>query len=305
LAAIRPASTETRHGLARWARDEAGCDLVWSPAAGHTAIQGTTGSGKSSTLYSLLAPLAGRRDVIVCGSDVSGIVLEPWRTGPGDLIATGGTDLEDHARALEDAVQVMTGRLGDLVATGRDLIACDEGMPWVVVVLEELPALLAASRRDRELHARITTAIRRLKQEGRKVGVVCVTTAQRMTAAVVDSDARAQESVRITHRLDTTKALRLLHDGAHLPDIAEVRQWPPGLALVEAPGRRLTRARADLTTYADYRSAVAARVPVNLPATVEPIIATATTDAPPAKRRPQPKQPRAKVTEPESPVPSG
>lgn len=292
LAAPRSASTTTRHGLARWARDEAGADLWWSPAAGHTAIQGATGSGKSSTLYSLLAPLAGHRDVIVCGSDVSGLVLGPWQTGADDLIATGGGDLEDHARALEAVVQVMTERMADLVTSGLDLLTCDSRTPWLVVVLEEAPALLAAARPDRALHARLTTAIRRLKQEGRKVGVVVVTTAQRMTAAVVDSDARAQESVRITHRVDTGEALRLLHDGAHLPDVAEVRQWPPGLALVEMPGRRLTRARADWTTYADYRAAVLREMPANPLPVLAPADLPPAPDAPPAKRRPQPKRPR-------------
>ena len=299
LASIRPARVEVAHGLSRWGRDEGGCDLVWAPAAGHTAIQGSTGSGKSSTLYSLLAPLAGRRDVRVVGSDVSGLVLEPWRTGPGDLIACGGHDLEAHALALEGVVEVMTARLADLVAAGRDSIRCDEGMPWIVVVLEEAPALLAATRTDRALHLRVTTAIRRIKQEGRKVGIVSITTAQRMTAAVMDADARAQEAVRITHRVDTSEALRLLHDGSHLPDVAEVRQWPPGLALVEMPGRRLTRARADLMRYADYRAAVARRVPVNplVPALPEPT--TSTPDDPPRARRSQPKRPRAAVVVPE------
>lgn len=231
---------------------------------------------------------------------MSGDGLELWRTGGGDLIACGGHDLEAHAAVLEGVVALMTERLADLVTAGRDRLSPDEVTPWLVVVLEEAPGLLAATRTDRALHQRVTTAVRRIKQEGRKVGVVALTTAQRMTAAVMDADARAQESVRITHRVDTGEALRLLHDGTHLPDIAEVRQWPPGLALVEMPGRRLTRVRADWTTYADYRAAVLGRrVPVN-PLVITPeLVSTSTTDAPPAKRRPQPKRPRTTAPVPE------
>lgn len=308
LRASRPASMSTEHGVARWARDEAGADLVWSPAAGHTAIQGTTGSGKSSSTYTLLAPLAARRDVIVCGSDVSGLVLDPWRPVAPDLIATGGSDLEAHALVLERAVGIMTERLAGLVAAGRDQLHCDAGAPWLVVVIEEAPGLIAAAKStDRDVHARIVLAARRLKQEGRKAGLVVLTIAQRMSAQVIDADARSQEAVRITHRVDTPEALRMLHDGATLPDLAEVRQWLPGLALVEMPGRRLTRVRVDFVSYADYRSAVLAAVSRQVPALGDArdrLDDVADLERPTAPRRTQPKRPRPRaqvtVTERES-----
>ncbi|GMA87494.1 hypothetical protein GCM10025868_27440 [Angustibacter aerolatus] len=87
----------------------------------HIGIQGATRSGKSALSYTLLSALAYRADVLVCGVDPSGILLAPWKTGPGAAwIATGTADLTNAVDALAGVVAEMDARIRRLLDEGRD-----------------------------------------------------------------------------------------------------------------------------------------------------------------------------------------
>ncbi|MCH8611899.1 FtsK/SpoIIIE domain-containing protein [Arsenicicoccus dermatophilus] len=244
-------------------RREDGTDLTWDPwTDAHIGLQGQTRGGKSHGVQTLLAGVSMRTDVVVTGCDPSGILLGPWTNGRGGAwIATGTRDMTQHAAVLTALVTEMDHRIATLTQAGVDkLTRFTAATPVLVVVLEEYPGLLAAARSDddttgRKAGDRITPVIERqvgrLVREGAKVGVRVVVLAQRMSAKTLDTDDRANLPTRITLRCDSTDSIRMLHDGTDV-DPADVRAFPPGVALVETPGHPLTRARLDATTYATY-----------------------------------------------------
>lgn len=248
-------------------RCEDGTAYTYDPVRdAHGLWQGMTRSGKSSTCYTFLGALAHRADVLVTGVDPSGVLLGPWATSRGARwIATGTEDLTRAGAALSGLVVEMDRRIAALYAAGRDqLTDFDAATPVLVVVLEEWPGLLSAARSEdaaagRSGAERFTPTLERcagrLVKEGAKVGVRVHVLAQRMSAKAIDTDDRANFAHRSTLRVDTTEAIRMLHDGAE--NLArEVREFAPGQALVEAPGVPFQRARFDLTTYPAYRRRV-------------------------------------------------
>lgn len=267
-------------------RDEHGRPVtVAATGTAHMAIQGATRSGKSSATYTLLAALAYRADVLVTGIDPTGVLLAPFRAGPGERYIATGTSSDDLAHAvdvLDRLVVAMDARIRDLLATGADKITTfSASLPAVWVVLEEYPGLLAAARaldaessakgRDR-LAPRLERALGRLVKEGAKVGVTVLVLAQRMSANALDTDDRANIAVRVTLRVDNGDAVAMLHDGLTREGIDKVRQFAPGVAVMEAPGVPARRVRFHYTDYPTYRRRVAdglasvltAERPVNL-----------------------------------------
>jgi hypothetical protein len=266
-----PAAAVTRPpGAVVLGRGEDATDVAADPAEPwHLAIQGATRSGKSALSYTLLGAVAARPDVLVCGVDPSGILLAPWLAGRGGAwIATGTADMSAAVVALGGVVAEMDRRTTALVAAGRDRIdAFDASCPLLLVVLEEYPGTLAAARAEDEAEGRqgrdrvaprVERLVGRLVKEGAKVGVRLVVLAQRMSARAVDTDDRSNFGLRVTLRVDNADAVTMLHDGPAARGYVEAaRQFPPGMGLVEGPGRPLQRWRADLTDYQTYLSLVA------------------------------------------------
>lgn len=250
-------------------RTESSAPVVLNPcSAMHIAIQGATRSGKSALCYGYLGAIAHRPDVLVCGVDPTGILLTPFKGGRGGVwVATTGSDGERVAAVLDSITSHMDQRIADLVASGKDKISdFDAGLPAVVVVLEEYPGLLAQLGKDDEANGRKTgqrvapqveRSVGRIIKEGAKVGVTVLLLAQRMSARAIDTDDRSNLPIRVTLRVDNGDAVAMLHDGVDRSGMDEVRQFPPGRGLVEAPGLTLQRFQADLTEYDTYRRRVA------------------------------------------------
>ncbi|MGL5863888.1 MAG: hypothetical protein ACRCY9_21820, partial [Phycicoccus sp.] len=198
-----------------------------------------------------------------------------------------------------------------LHAAGLDaLTTFTAARPVLLVVLEEYPGTLAAARAWDEAHGRspgdrmaprIERAVGRLVKEGAKVGVRLLVLAQRMSANAIDTDDRSNFGTRITLRVDNADAVRMLHDGIDAAGVGEVRQFPPGLGLIETPGQPLRRWRADHTTYRQYRD----RVRAGIETTTSPAAFSAPAPTPaetspegpsaerPARKPRAPRQPRA------------
>lgn len=98
----------------------------------------------------------------------------------------------------------------------------------------------------------------RLVKEGAKVGICVLVLAQRMSADALATDDRSNLGMRITLRVDNADAVVMLHDGINRAGIDAVRQFAPGVGLVEAPGEPLRRVRFHYTDHATYRQRVAA-----------------------------------------------
>ncbi|MCL2092500.1 MAG: FtsK/SpoIIIE domain-containing protein [Micrococcales bacterium] len=253
-------------GLAvRVGRCEDGTDLVIDLAdPWHVGVQGMSRSGKSVLLYDLLAATAGRTDVLLTGLDPTGILLAPWEHAPGVDLRHCGTDDPDHAvEVVEALVDVMDQRIGHLLATGSDKVTPGtQGMPVVVVVLEEYPGLLSVlaahdkTTKPGGLEGRVRLGVRRLVQEGAKAGVRVVMLAQRFDAAVVGGAERSNLGTRLSMRVDNGDAVRMLHPAATPAQVAELAAAEPGRGLVDTPGQPTRWFKADLTGYGQYQDAV-------------------------------------------------
>lgn len=245
----------------RLGEDEHGRPVeVALPAAMHLILQGASGSGKSVGCYSLLAQLPRAEDVLVAGSDITGLLLKPWadHARSRGWQTTGTAQPAKHVEVLERLVAMMDGRVADLPAR-RDTVAIGPAVPLVVVVLEEFPGMLRLLRtKDKALEARARNAAGRLLAEGRKAGMRVLIVAQRADADIIGGYERGQASHTISFRVDSMAALRMLHADV-APELAAAHATaPPGVALLSAPGAPLTRFRAPLTSFDAYCDAVEA-----------------------------------------------
>lgn len=235
--------------------DRAVLDLA---SAAHVIVQGASGSGKSIGIYGVLAQLADAPDVVVAGSDITGLTLAPWavRTAPG-LVALRTRDPDAHLATLARLVDLMDERIGAM-PPGRDAVALGEDAPVVVAVVEELPGLLRVlDQHSREAGQRGRALLGRLLGEGRKAGVRCLLITQRADSKIIGGYERGQASHTVSFRIDSASGLGMLHSGVTADQAAAHATAAPGVALLSAPGIPLTRFRAPRTTYAAYVAAVA------------------------------------------------
>lgn len=236
-----------------------------SAMAAHLALQGQTRSGKSTTLYVLLGWLADNQSVAVGGCDPTGLVLSPWSShSHGEWRSIGTGDLDAHVHSLASLVYEMDQRIAALIDLRRGvfrdkLTGFSSSYPLVVVVLEEYPALLSAleiadktlKTSDRRL-PRVQGYVRRLIQEGAKVGFRVILIAQRFDASIIGGAERSNLAVRITHRVDNADAVRMLHPDCDAELVAKIRSFPPGHGYIEQPGKPPVVFRSDSASYEEY-----------------------------------------------------
>jgi len=236
----------------------------------HVVVQGATGSGKSVWCYSQLAQLVGCDDVLICGSDPSGLLLgrpyagtrhHPWQ-------AIGTQDITAHLELLRRLVAEMDRRIAAL-PDRVDLLTPTVDTPLLLVVLEEFAGLiklastLPAPRGEAKIADQLKALFGRLVSEGRKAGIRLLVVTQRADAAIIGGFERGQLGLKISFRVTDPEALVMLHP--------EARDWfadhahaPDGVALLETPSRQITRVRGprlsgdDLTDYATYWNQVQA-----------------------------------------------
>lgn len=237
-------------------------------SAAHVVVQGASGSGKSVGMYSLLGQLCAAPDVVVTGSDMTSLLLGPWaRRDPAahnnrvsvgvPAPALGTFDLGRHADVLELIVAEMDRRVTAIPA-GRDSVVLGADMPVLLCVLEEYPGLLRAVDvlDAKGLGKRVRAAVARLLSEGRKAGVRLVIVAQRADASILGGYERGQASHRLSFRVDSGDAVRMLHPDATVDTVAEHARALPGIALGTVPGSPLLRLRAPHVSYGEYVAAV-------------------------------------------------
>ncbi|MEK6440124.1 hypothetical protein [Pseudonocardia sp. T1-2H] len=242
-------------GVVVLARDEQGSEVCIDPEhLGHVAVQGATRSGKSAWLYSVLAQLSERQragyPLTIGGIDPSGILLRPFSAGNVVLGLSSPAAVESHLVAL---VADMDARIGRIPVTS-DVLPINDDDPLRFVVLEEYPGLLRwLDALDPKTGKRVRALVARLMAEGHKAGIRVVMVAQRAEANVIGSTERGQASIRVSFRVDSHDAVKLLHPDAD-PGTAGIHAGAlPGVALLSAPGVPLARVRAPwIGSYAEY-----------------------------------------------------
>ena len=250
---------------------ETGRDIVLDLAdAWHTAIQGMTRSGKSVLMYVLLVGLSAFDAVWIVGLDPTGVLLGPHRGAPGDEFRAIQTkSMEEHAGVITRLVAEMDRRIAALLGAGADKVTeFSRDFPLMVVVIEEYPGLLAAATAEDQLRGRkpadrvaprIQAGVRRLIQEGAKVGFRVVLLAQRMDAGIVGGAERSNLGNRITLRVDSADAVRMLHPNSAAQWSERVSRFAPGHALIDRPGAPTVRFRVDYLGYEEYVSRLRGR----------------------------------------------
>jgi hypothetical protein len=242
-------------------RAEDGSTLAHALAdAAHLAVQGQNGAGKSAFTYGLLSQLCAAPDVLITGSDITGLVLgRAWEgTAHHKWQTTGTRDLDAHAVMLEALVAEMDRRL-DSMPPRHDKVRPTVQTPLILVVLEEFPGLLrAAQAKDKKLAERITSTVLRLVSEGRKAAFRVLMLAQRFEAnAVGGGYARDQFALRLSFRVPGDSLVMLHGEDARKlgPKHANAA---PGVAYMSAPGHELVRLRAPyLGSYGEFCDRIA------------------------------------------------
>jgi DNA segregation ATPase FtsK/SpoIIIE, S-DNA-T family len=202
----------------------------------HALIAGTTGSGKSELLRTLVVALAAR-----VSPDHVTFVLIDYKGGStfdacADLPHTVGlvTDLDEGlaARALVSLEAELRRREGILRHVGAADVSAYRArgsvapLPRLVVVIDEFAALA------KEL-PHFLSALVGIAQRGRSLGVHLLLATQRPTG-VVDDAIRANTNLRVALRLhDTADAMDVVND----PSPAAFPRGVPGRALMRlGPG---------------------------------------------------------------------
>lgn len=187
-----------------------------SPDSPHLLVAGTTGSGKSAALETILRglcryPSSSLRLKLI---DPKGTELLDFEDDPHTDGPIGG-DAADAFEILEGAVAEMQLRY-ELMrpVRARSLLqfnqAVDEGerRPWIVIVLDEYADLTS----DPEDKSRIEQLLRRLAAKARAAGIHVIAATQRPSADVISTTIRSNLPAQLALRVKTATDSRIILD---------------------------------------------------------------------------------------------
>jgi S-DNA-T family DNA segregation ATPase FtsK/SpoIIIE len=179
----------------------------------HLLVAGQTGSGKSVCLNTIILSLMYK-----CGpDDLKMILVDPKRVemslynGLPYLLTPVVTDVKKTVNALKWAVQEMDRRYEKLQAFGaRDIKSYNEkaedGMPYIVIVIDELADLMATSAQE------VEASIVRLAQMSRAVGIHLILATQRPSVNVITGLIKANVPGRIAFAVASSIDSRTILD---------------------------------------------------------------------------------------------
>lgn len=197
-------------------RDVAGkpsiVDLAKMP---HLLIAGTTGSGKSVAINSLIVSLLYRntpQDVKFIFIDPKHVELTPYNGIP-HLLTPAITDADKAINALKWVVSEMERRYKLVAEAGkRNILEYNEKnelpLPYIVVVVDELANLMAVGKQD------VETSIVKLASLARAVGIHLVLATQRPSTEVITGLIKANISTRIAFKLPSQIDSRTIIDSS-------------------------------------------------------------------------------------------
>ncbi|MFO7676255.1 MAG: DNA translocase FtsK 4TM domain-containing protein [bacterium] len=183
----------------------------------HILIAGTTGSGKSVCINSIIASViyrASHRQVRFLCIDPKQLELPIYNSIP-HLLNRTTTDPRQAVEELAEVVKIMEVRYGEFANLGvRDIAsynrrAAEEGLepkPYIVVVIDELADLML--RAPTEIEERIT----RLAQMSRAVGIHLVLATQRPSVDVITGLIKANFPCRVAFQVASKTDSRTILD---------------------------------------------------------------------------------------------
>lgn len=171
-------------------------DLAKMP---HLLVAGQTGSGKSVMINDILTSLLYRNspsDLKLILVDPKQVELTPYNDIP-HLLTPVINEPEKCISALKWAVAEMERRLRTMAEVGKRNIAeyntlkQEEGMPYIIVVIDELADLMMMAARD------VEALVVRLAQKARAAGIHLVLATQRPSVDVITGLIKANVPARI------------------------------------------------------------------------------------------------------------
>ncbi len=182
-----------------------GRDIAGTPVVGdlakmpHLLVAGQTGSGKSVMINDIITSLLYRSspsEMKLILVDPKQVELTPYNGLP-HLLTPVITEPEKCISALKWAVAEMERRLRAMSEVGkRDIVGYntlkkEEGMPYIVIVIDELADLMMMAARD------VEALIVRIAQKARAAGIHLILATQRPSVDVITGLIKANVPARI------------------------------------------------------------------------------------------------------------
>ena len=173
-----------------------------SPDVAHVLVAGTTGSGKTVLLQTMILSLAMANPAPSQGESRGGglalVLIDPKGHALGLF-----DGLPHLARPVVREVEEMTEALRSLLRLMENRQAqAGRGQPHVVVVIDELADLLMVGGKG------VQWALTRLTQRGREAGIHIIAATQKPTTAVLGSLVKANFPVRLVGRVTSVEDAR-------------------------------------------------------------------------------------------------
>ncbi|WP_406329464.1 FtsK/SpoIIIE domain-containing protein [Streptomyces sp. NBC_00203] len=182
----------------------------------HLLVAGTTGSGKSVALDTILKGLVryDKSALRLRLVDPKGTELVDFEDDP-HLDGMIGMDAADAIEILEETVEEMAVRYKDMKAIRtRKLVEynaqVDQALrkPWIVIVLDEYADLTS----DPEEKKKIEVLLKRLTQKARAAGIHVIAATQRPSADVISTTIRSNFPAQLALRVKTATDSRIILD---------------------------------------------------------------------------------------------
>jgi DNA segregation ATPase FtsK/SpoIIIE, S-DNA-T family len=198
-----------------------GKDIAGKPIVGdlenmpHLLVAGQTGSGKSVMINGILTSLLYRNtpsDLKLILVDPKQVELTPYNDLP-HLLTPVIHEPEKCISALKWSVAEMERRLRTMAAVGKRNIAeyndlkKEEGMPYIIIIIDELADLMMMAARD------VEALIVRLAQKARAAGIHLVLATQRPSVDVITGLIKANIPARIAFTTASQVDSRTIIDG--------------------------------------------------------------------------------------------
>jgi S-DNA-T family DNA segregation ATPase FtsK/SpoIIIE len=211
---------QTASPLAVWLGKDISGNAVWTDLARmpHILIAGTTGSGKSGCINTLLTSILLR----ATPDEVRMILVDPKRIELGyyesipHLLTPVVSSPKQAAAALANVVAEMERRYEKLsIVRARSLPEANRALrargeaplPYLLVVIDELADLMMISPQD------VEDAVIRLAQKSRAVGIHLVLATQRPSVDVITGMIKANVPSRIAFAVSSQTDSRVILDG--------------------------------------------------------------------------------------------
>ena len=199
-----------------------GKDISGKPVVGnldrmpHMLVAGQTVSGKSVMINTLLTSLLYRNspsDLKLILVDPKQVEMMPYQDIP-HLLTPVITEPEKCISALKWAVAEMERRYRTLAEHRKrniddyNAIMQEEGMPYIVIVIDELADLMMMAARE------VESLVVRVAQKARAVGIHLVLATQRPSVDVITGLIKANVPARVAFTVNSQVDSRTIIDGA-------------------------------------------------------------------------------------------